>query len=147
MDLGKRSDINTNLNEIASGDNKIEEDQENKDISDKDKFNCNRWTIIRSVFVIISLTVVALNTFYGFVLPHGNVECFLDRAFEFTSGINDYFSKNNAALHILLAISSFFVDLVVLYTAFYWCLYGKSWRLILSLSCFYALRSCIQVCN
>jgi hypothetical protein len=103
------------------------------------------YTFIRGSLITVILTVVMLNSIYGFALPQGNVECILDKSFIYTEGINTYLKHNSYARHLLLIISSLFVDVIITVSFFTWVFYGKSWRLLISLLVFYTFRSLVQV--
>jgi hypothetical protein len=107
--------------------------------------NFGGFMIIRFTIVFLGLAAVCLNTIYGFALPHGNIECLLDKSFEATAGINKYLHDNVTARHVLIAVSSFCVDFVIVYMSFYWCFYAKSWRVVTALAVFYGFRGCVQV--
>ena len=123
------------------------ENQLNKDDKKEENvsFTFNFYTFTRFFLFTLGIIAVILNSIYGFALPNSNVDCFLDKSFELTESINKYLAENKEARHILIACSSFCVDFVILYMGIYWCMYGKSWRLITTLFCFYGIRGVIQV--
>ena len=107
--------------------------------------NFNLYFFIRSFLIVIIITLISLNTVYGFALPKGNVKCMEDRIFMATESINKYFNHNVIERHFLIIVSSFCVDFIVLYMCVIWCFWGKSWRIIVSLFSFYMLRAIVQV--
>jgi hypothetical protein len=127
-------DEDKNKNEVLNN------QENNNNLVDK-----NNYTFTRCFIFFIGLTAVILNTFYGFALPHGNVECLLDKSFEYTADFNKYLHNNLFVRNIIIAVSSFCVDFVILYMGIYWSLYGKSWRLLMVLFCFYTFRGLVQV--
>jgi hypothetical protein len=108
------------------------------------EFKLNKFFLIRGFLVISGLSIVILNTVYGFVLPNTNVNCLDDKAFEITADINKYLQDNITPRHIIIAVSSFCEDFIIIYISLHWIFYGKSWRLIASLISFYFLRGCVQ---
>jgi hypothetical protein len=119
--------------------NKADEKQDNL------LFTFNYYTFARFFIFTLGIIGVVLNSYFGFALPNSNVDCFLDKSFELTESVNKYLAENTEARHILIAFSSLCVDFVILYMGIYWCMYGKSWRLLTSLFFFYAIRGFIQV--
>ncbi len=119
-----------------------EPDSQNENI-DKE-INTNYMTA-RFILIFIALSGVVLNTVYGFALPNGDIKCLLDQSFIITQPINEYLKEHVNKRHIIIAFSSFFVDSIVLFMAIHWSLYGKSWRLFISMISFYACRGFIQV--
>lgn len=110
-----------------------------------DHVHFNLYFFIRSFLIVIMVALISLNTVYGFALPHGNVKCLEDSLFTLTEGFNKYFHQNTTVRRMLIIVSSFCVDFMVLYMCVIWCLWGKSWRIIVSLFCFYFLRGIVQV--
>jgi hypothetical protein len=138
MQIVKRSELPDDNNQNEDTNLKI-------DVSNDSNKNYKMFMIIRFTIILLGLAGVCLNTIYGFVLPHGKIECLLDRSFEATAGINKYLNDNVAARHLLIAFSSFCVDFVIIYMSFYWCFYAKSWRVVVALAVFYSFRGIIQV--
>jgi len=68
-----------------------------------------------------------------------------DMLFESTKDINSFFATNIEYRNILLITSSLCLDLSLIYILILWVSYGKSYRFLVSLSLFYALRSSVQV--
>jgi len=126
---------------IANENNFNIEDKKEENVS----FKFDIYTFSRFFIFTLGILAVILNSIYGFALPNSNVECFLDKSFELTESINKYLAENTEARHILIACSSLCVDFVILYMGIYWCMYGKSWRLLTALFFFYGIRGVIQV--
>ncbi len=160
IDLNANANINTQLNNQLTNNNdfnnneniflipntdKKQENSDEKDTENENQVNFNLYSFIRIFLVVIMISFVSLNTVYGFALPHGNIQCIEDRLFILTENINKYFYNNAAARKFLLIVSSFCVDFSMLYMMVIWCLWGKSWRIIGALFCFYSLRGIIQV--
>jgi hypothetical protein len=118
---------------------------QNEDGSNNPKIKISCVTFIKFFIMIVGLVTIIMNTFYGFALPHGNVNCLQDSLFDVTSDINSYLSKHSFMLHFLIAFSSICVDFVIIYMAIYWSLCSDSWRLIASLFAFYSFRGFVQV--
>ena len=134
------------MNDNNAGNNELRERlivRENTD-ENSTEIKYDKFFLIRSMLIVIGLAVVILNTVYGFILPHGNVECLQDKAFEITAGMNKYLSENTVPRHLLIALSSFCVDFVILFMSFNWVVYGRSWRVVFSLGVFYMFRGCVQ---
>jgi hypothetical protein len=100
--------------------------------------------IIRATVVLVGLTGVVLNSIFGFVLPNTNVSCIMDYSFEWTASINSFFAKDQYSKFLLLILSSICVDLVMVMLGLFWVMFGKSWRVILSLAIFYFSKFIIQ---
>lgn len=104
----------------------------------------DKWTIIKIIFVTLSVVALGLNTIYGFALPKGDVKCMEDLLFNITEPINTYFANHPGARNALLIVSSFFIDAMVLYGFYHWAFYIRSWRIPLAIICFYVFRALIQ---
>jgi hypothetical protein len=115
----------TNLNEIPS------------------KYDLNFF--VRLVLSILAMSMIFLNTIYGFFFPDRVVDCMEDKLFDWTESLNTYFSINIQHKNLLLIISSLCLDASELYLIYLWTFQGKSYRFCASLSIFYALRNFIQV--
>ena len=46
--------------------------------------------LIRIMLIVVGMTLIILNSFHGFFLPHGNVKCFEDRLLNSTKFLNDF---------------------------------------------------------
>ena len=101
--------------------------------------------LIRIMLIVVGMTLIILNSFYGFFLPHGNVKCFEDSLLNSTKFLNDFFKNNILYRNILLIFASFCIDLSTIYISAHWAIYAKSWRFIVALGLFYSLRSAVQV--
>jgi len=142
----KHNDNNKFNQNVEKIENKPEQVKKEIILSEsEEKLKYDSFMTIRFALMIFGMLFLSLNTIYGFALPHGNVECLLDKSFEATAGINKYLHDHVMPRHILIATSSIFVDGLILYMSFYWCLYGKSWRMIVSLAFFYSFRGSLQV--
>jgi hypothetical protein len=108
-------------------------------------FHFDIFTFIRISLVIIALTMIITNSIYGYVLPKSEIACLLDNSFEFTSGINNYLHDHVGVKNALLITSSLCVDSLILIMFIYWCLWGKSWRIFVTLILFYGFRAIVQV--
>ena len=108
-------------------------------------YELNRWTVVRGVIISVLLILIIMNTTYGFVMKNNEVTCFNDMSFEKTKELNQYFDKNKKFLHLLLIVSSFCVDLNLIFMALHWILFGKSIRLFIILFLFYFARNMCQV--
>ena len=111
---------------------------------DNDAVEFDLWFWVRAAFVFFGLGFVIVNAVYGFVMPNSHVDCLLDKFFELTSGINKYLQDNVTPRHVIIATSSLFVDFVIVYMSLYWVIWGKSWRLVVSIFTFYMLRAAVQ---
>jgi len=119
--------------------NNLQIDKENKRII------FNLYFFLRLFLVVTLLTIISLNTVYGFASPHGNVKCIVDRLFIATENLNKFFNKSTSGRYILIILSSFCIDFAILYMAIVWSFWGKSWRIIISLVLFYMFRDFNQV--
>jgi hypothetical protein len=118
------------------------ENKYSPDVADEIIFD--KYFFARALLVIIGLSIVILNTVYGFVLPHGDVACLQDTLFEITSGFNNYLKDHSSTRHLIIAISSFCEDFIILYISIHWVFYAKSWRLIVAILSFYIFRGGVQ---
>jgi hypothetical protein len=109
-----------------------------------DSVQFDSWFWVRATFVFFALGFVIANAVYGFVMPNSHVDCMLDKFFEITSGINKYLQDNVTPRHVIIAISSLCVDFVIVYMSLHWVIWGKSWRLVVSLFSFYMFRAAVQ---
>jgi len=136
-----------NLNKNFTSVDNIDKNKniERQDQIEEDTIYFNLYFFIRSFLVILGVALISLNTVYGFALPHTDIKCLDDKLFTATESVNKYFSDNVTARHILLILSSLCVDISVIYMFAIWCLYGKSWRILISLFGFYTFRGIIQV--
>jgi len=130
-----------NINNLGHNNENIVNTEENLN----NQVSFNLYFFIRSFIVVIIITLISLNTVYGFALPHGNIQCIEDKVFIATEKVNKYFYNNATARHILIIFSSLCVDFAVIYMCVIWCLWGKSWRVFVALFGFYMLRGIIQV--
>ena len=100
---------------------------------------------IRGGFILIALIAIILNSVYGFALPNTHPNCIIDYSLIGTSNVNSYFQNDSLSKQALLIISSLLVDIIMVALGTFWILYGKSWRLIISLITFYACKVLIQL--
>jgi hypothetical protein len=82
--------------------------------------------IIKAVISCSIIIFSFLNTWFGFVMPSGDIECYKDLTF-------------------LLIFASFCVDVTVVSMLAFWVFYGKSWRILISCFIFYGFRALLQV--
>lgn len=129
---------------MSNSERPIEENNNNHNAQLEAKINGLSWVAIKSFVIITVITVLALNTIYGFALPKGEVACLDDRLFNLTAPINAYFGTHSLQKHILLATSSLLIDSLILITAIHWVLYSKTWRLAIGLLFFYLFRGIVQ---
>jgi hypothetical protein len=124
---------------------RTETNHENRQRNSSITIQFDLFTFIRGALIITALLAIVLNSIYGYALPHGNVDCLLDKTFEATAGINEYLKDHKGVRNALLIFSSLCVDLMILSMFFYWFLWGRSWRIVFALIIFYAFRSLVQV--
>jgi len=110
-----------------------------------DNVRYDKLFIIKAVISCTIIIVSFLNTWFGFVMPSGNIECYQDLTFEYTKNINSYLTNNPIAYKILLIFASFCVDVTVVSMLAFWVFYGKSWRILISCFIFYGFRALLQV--
>jgi hypothetical protein len=136
---------------IGEKENHIGESSININENNNDKYNENEilnfdtFFMIRWFTVLAGITLISLNTIYGFVLPNNNINCIMDKIHDLTYDFNKFFNENVEARHALIIISSLCVDIISLFTSFNWACNGKSWRIIISIILFYGFRAFIQV--
>ena len=117
----------------------------NNEFNQDTQINFNLLFFIRIFLIIFALSLVTLNTVYGFALPQGNLECFEDKLHIFTSDLNSFFLTHISSRNVLLIFSSLCVDISIVTMGVLWLLYGKSWRILVSMVFFYVLRAIVQV--
>lgn len=111
----------------------------------------NNTKIILDLYTYIKLGIVSAififlicNTIYAFALPKSDVACILDKAMQVTSPVNEFFAQNTLYKNILLITSSILIDFVLLSSAAYWILCSRSWRFLIAILIFYAVRAIVQ---
>ena len=97
-------------------------------------------SMISSIF-LISLLILAN---YRIKLTPDLTNCMRDNVQELVKPITNYLEKNTSNRNTLIIFSSLIIDLIVLITCFNWVIYGKSWKFIISIVCFYIFRAIIQ---
>jgi hypothetical protein len=104
----------------------------------------SRGLFVVRIFMICAFgTVSVANAITGMVLPSASVDCIWDGFHEATAPINQFFRENDLYRNALLIFSSFLIDLLILNFAFYYILWGKSWRPVICLGSFYTFRALI----
>lgn len=139
----KLNNIKHNQKKLIS--NNSQKDNSNADSSFHYQLDFDVHFFIKLIIALGGLITIFVNTIYGFLFPHGDVPCMEDLLFENTKEINSFFASNSQYRNILLITSSFCLDLSLIYILTLWVSYGKSYRFLVSLSLFYALRSSVQV--
>ena len=114
---------------------------QNEDNNDNSFFP---WVYIKTLLIVTVLSILALNTIYGFAMPKGEVACIDDKVFTLTSSLNSYFAVHKLQKNIMLITSSLLIDVLIIITALHWIAYSKTWRLPLSLVTFYLFRGIVQ---
>jgi hypothetical protein len=102
-------------------------------------------SFFRGGLILTILAVVVLNSQYGFFLPKNDVNCILDKTFEFTAGINAFLRDNTSYRNALLISSSLCMDILIVSIFAMWFIYGRSWRILVAMLTFYGFRSIVQV--
>eukprot|EP01017_Pseudomicrothorax_dubius_P012955 TRINITY_DN15547_c0_g1_i1.p1 TRINITY_DN15547_c0_g1~~TRINITY_DN15547_c0_g1_i1.p1 ORF type:complete len:118 (-),score=10.84 TRINITY_DN15547_c0_g1_i1:323-676(-) len=77
--------------------------------------------------------------------PDKKVEGITDKLFDVTEDVNSFLNANQNYTRLLIAISSFSIDVAVLSTFYLWLRYSKSFRFVVSLASFYITRSLLHV--
>lgn len=103
-----------------------------------------RWMITKWIIFITIIVATVINTYNGFALPHGEVECFEDYLFNETKALYKFLLINKYLRNTLLITSSLGIDLIVFTGFLYWVWFSDSWRLIISLALFYSFRGINQ---
>jgi hypothetical protein len=75
-------------------------------------------------------------------VPHS--QCMVDRIFDMTSPLNDYFAKNPQVKDAFVILSSSLIDFNLLCFAILYGLWGTTWRPIVFAASFYAIRGFLQ---
>lgn len=129
---------------LSNSERPREEIENNQNAQSTSQINGLPWVAIKSFLIISVITILTLNTIYGFAMPKGEVACLDDRLFNLTASINAYFATHSLQKQILLATSSLLIDSLIVITAIHWVLYSKTWRLVLALIFFYLFRGIVQ---
>jgi hypothetical protein len=66
--------------------------------------------------------------------------CYYDLFFEASDGINTNLENNSSIRNIIIAISSLFVDTLILSTFFLWIIVWKDWKMPIKMVIFYLIR-------
>lgn len=109
------------------------------------QYNFDKNFYVKLVIALGGVLTISINTIYGFLFPHGNVGCMEDLLFENTKTVNDFFAANTQYRDFLLITASLCIDVSLIYILFIWVTHGKSYRFLVALLIFYALRSSVQV--
>lgn len=133
---------NENINDNNINRAQIHENNNNDD--EINRSNRFKYTSIRAAIMFFSFVTILLNVVYGFAMPHSNVNCIMDYTLFYTSGANNYFLQDQFSKFLLLVISSLFVDVIMIILGVIWIVYGKSWRLFVSLITFYIFKIIVQ---
>ena len=72
---------------------------QNEDNNDNSFFP---WVYIKTLLIVTVLSILALNTIYGFAMPKGEVACIDDKVFTLTSSINSYFAVHKLQKNIMI---------------------------------------------
>lgn len=144
----------TNNNHILNNNhnNNQNNNMENQEPSSSNNPPSSAWstrrivvTSIRCTLVLVGLIVVFLNTLFGFALPSGKIDCVVDYTHEGTAGINQTLIDNPALRKALMIISALILDILFLTKIGFFIFKSRSWRLIVSIILFFAIRSIAQV--
>jgi len=100
--------------------------------------------VVRAIIISSCIVFVYLNSTYGTLLPDGDVKCLDDKVFDLTSGINNFFQKNEFYRRALLITSSFFIDFVIVFFSILWTKRGRSYRPVIAYMLFYSMRGLTQ---
>lgn len=116
-----------------------------EDLSYLPEIYFDTYFFIRTFLIFLGITLICLNTVYGFIMPQNDIPCLVDMLHVVTNGLNQYFLKNIGVRNAMLIFSSFCIDFSALFMAFNWALRGNSWRIVFVLFIFYSLRGIVQV--
>lgn len=76
--------------------------------------------------------------------PVSRAKCMNDAGFDLTNGINVYFRDNAEVKNFVIILSSFFLDVNLLFFLTIYGLYGDSWKPVIFFACFYIIRAILQ---
>lgn len=99
-------------------------------------------TIIRNILIKI-IVIICITYLFAFPPQMNRMKtqtCTNDKSFDFTKKLNDILRVNVYLRKFMQIIIFSFLDFLILLISFYWVIYGKNWRLIMSLSIFFSLR-------
>ena len=77
--------------------------------------NNRMYILSKLLLVFLLLTLILLNTKYGFILPKGIKTCVYDATFNWTDSLNSFFKNNQILKNIMLILSSILLDSIFVY--------------------------------
>jgi hypothetical protein len=100
--------------------------------------------IIKTSLFLVFLTLLA---FQNNKTPSkkSNIECLYDYGIIATEKISAAFLHYRPIRDGFIIVSSLYIDAILISIMIYWSLYGKSWRLIMTVFKFYSFRAFLQV--
>jgi hypothetical protein len=106
--------------------------------------NPKRPKIIKGCIMGLIVIAICINCYFGFGLPHGEIDCMEDYSHSLTGPINKYLHENTMLKNFLTIISSLYMDSIVIIMSVFWTLRSKSWRFLTTALIFYFFRGLVQ---
>lgn len=103
-----------------------------------------RMRILLVIFVISSLMIHNYLSFYSRDIAHELGTCNIDYVLESTESLNRYIHENSTFRKIVVTISSLLIDISTTSMICVWVSKSTTWRPVLTIAIFYALRG---ICN
>jgi len=114
-------------------------------LTEPDKEKEKRFRIYRGLFLSLIVIALFLNTIYGFAIINGDISCITDFTFPLTERWNHFFLENTETKKKVIIFTSLVIDIMVISFGFIWTAKGESWRPIVSMVFFYALKMTAQL--
>ena len=108
----------------------------------KRDFTCEKG--IRLGFVVIGIVFMIINSQVGLAMPSTAIECVEDKTFSLMEPLNSFFESHRTFKIVLMVLSSLSIDVIIVFCLFYWGLYGKSSRYIISMVIFFVFYLIIK---
>ncbi len=114
-------------------------------LNETDREKEKLYQVYRGLFLSLIVIVLFLNTIYGFAIINGDIACITDFTFPLTEKLNHFLLENTETKKKLIIFSSLVIDIMVISFGFIWTSKGDSWRPIVSMIFFYALKMTAQL--
>jgi hypothetical protein len=94
----------------------------------------------RLAVVVIASLVLIVNSFTNFMIVQDFPQCIKDVFLQLTDPLNQFLMNHNLLRNIWMIISSFLLDIIVVFTSYSWIMNGKTWKPIVAVILFFSLK-------
>lgn len=108
-------------------------------IKDTTRFHLKLAASIIFICIYVTLNMVFPREDFTYEL-----ECFDDKVFTMTAGVNNYFRENDLLLRAYLIIAGFLMDCAIVLGFYYFAVHFRTWRMAFNLAILYGVRGQIQ---